>query len=104
MLNGPHTASVCATSERRCEALDDMSNVHVRGSTLSCLWALAEALATGQRLRDERVYHVEIVNPPPGAERMNFSISESVIEVTFPSAGSVTLYEDHPPMAAVMAM
>ena len=50
------------------------------------------------------VYHAEIVNPPLGAETMNFSISESVIEVTFPSAGSVTLYEDHPPMAAVMAM
>ena len=35
---------------------------------------------------------------------MNFLIWESVIEVTFPSAGSVTLYDRHPPLAAVMAI
>ena len=86
---------------RRMPRLDDMSNVYVRSSTFSLQ---AETLARGQRLRAARVYHAEIVNPPPGAERMNFSISESVIKVTFPSAGSVTLYEDQPPMAAVMAM
>ena len=67
--------------------------------------ALREASATGPRLRRAAtLYRAEIVNPPLGAERMNFSIWERVIDVTFPSAESVTLYEDHPPMAAVTAM